>query len=155
MGVRANRGFTLPELLIVTTVLAVLLAMGVPAFVDMVRNQRVKSASFDLFSSLSVARSEAILRNTQVTVTPSSTSNWANGWRITYVDGTSTITVRESGSMPNITISGPTTLVYRGSGRLNGTSTAQFELTASGTNVTTRCIRVDLSGRPFTKATAC
>ena len=155
MGLRASRGFTLPELLIVITVLSVLLAIGVPSFVDLVRNQRVKSASFDLFSSLTVARSEAILRNTNVTITPASTSNWANGWTVTYVDGTSTVTVREQNAFTNITISGPTTLVYRGSGRLSGSASTQFQLTATGTGVTTRCITVDLSGRPVTKASAC
>jgi len=57
--------------------------------------------------------------------------------------------------MPNLTITGPTNLVYRGSGRLSGTATPQFGLTASGTSVVSRCINVDLSGRPVSKAAAC
>lgn len=154
MRFRANLGFTLPELLIVVTVAGVLLAAGVPSFVSIIKDQRVKTASFDLFSTLTVARSEAITRNTLVTITPTSTSNWANGWRITYIDGTSTITVREQSSMPNITITGPTTIVYRGSGRLNSTASTQFQLSSSGSS-TSRCIKVDLSGRPQTLATAC
>jgi type IV fimbrial biogenesis protein FimT len=156
MAPRASRGFTLPELLIVVTVAGVMLAAGVPSFVEFIKNQRVKTASFDLFSSLVVARSEAITRNTSVTITPASTANWANGWTITYVDsGGATIAVRDQASMPNITITGPTSVVYRGSGRLTGTATPQFQLTATGATVTTRCINVDLSGRPQTKATAC
>jgi type IV fimbrial biogenesis protein FimT len=159
MGLRVSRGFTLPELLIVITVAGVMLAAGVPSFVTLIKSQRVKSASFDLFSSLVVARSEAITRNTNVTVTPSSTSNWANGWTITYVDSTSgtTVTVREQAAFPNITITGPTSVVYRASGRLSTatTSTPQFQLTATGSTDATRCINVDLSGRPVTKAAAC
>ena len=157
MILRANRGFTLPELLIVITVAGVMLAAGVPSFVEFIKNQRVKTASFDLFSSLVVARSEAITRNTSVTVTPASTTNWANGWTITYVDATSgsTVTLREQSSMPNITITGPTSVVYRGSGRLTNATTPQFALTATGSTVTSRCINVDLSGRPVTKAAAC
>lgn len=155
MNARVNRGFTLPELLIVVTVMGVLLAAGVPSFVEFIRNQRVKTASFDVFSSLVVARSEAITRNTSVTIAPSSATNWANGWRITYVDGTTTVTLREQAAMPNITITGPASVVYRGSGRLTGSSTPQFQLTASGSTVITRCINVDLSGRPVSKATAC
>lgn len=155
MALRAHRGFTLPELLIVVTVMGVLLAAGVPSFVEFIRNQRVKTASFDLFSSLVVARSEAITRNTNVTITPASTANWANGWTITYVEGTATVTLRDHSSMPNITISGPAAVVYRGSGRLSGTAVPQFQLTASGATVITRCITVDLSGRPVTKASAC
>jgi type IV fimbrial biogenesis protein FimT len=157
MRLRANRGFTLPELLIVVAVAGVMLGAGVPSFVEFIKNQRVKTASFDLFSSLVVARSEAITRNTSVTITPASTANWAQGWTITYVDPTSTatVTVRDQASMPNITITGPTSVVYRGSGRLTNAVTPQFQLTATGSTVTTRCINVDLSGRPVSKAAAC
>lgn len=155
MTSRVNRGFTLPELLIVVTVMGVLLAAGVPSFVEFIKNQRVKTASFDVFSSLVVARSEAITRNTSVTITPTTTANWANGWTITYVDGAATIVLREQGTMPNITITGPASVTYRGSGRLTGSTTPQFQLTASGATVVTRCINVDLSGRPVSKATAC
>jgi hypothetical protein len=45
--------------------------------------------------------------------------------------------------------------VYRGSGRLNAASLPTFQLTASGGSITTRCISIDLSGRPVTKAAAC
>jgi type IV fimbrial biogenesis protein FimT len=159
MGARAARGFTLPELLIVVTVAGVMLAAGVPSFVTLIKNQRVKSASFDLFSSLVVARSEAVTRHTNVTITPSSTSNWANGWTISYVDSTSgsTVTVRTQSAYTNITITGPTSVVYRGSGRLSTTTTTtpQFQLTAAGSTDASRCINVDLSGRPVTKAAAC
>lgn len=157
MKLRQSRGFTLPELMIVITILAVLMGAGVPAFAEFIRNQRVKTASFDLFSSLVAARSEAITRNTTVTLTPASATDWAGGWKITYVNATSgsTVTLRDQSAMPNISITGPTSLIYRGSGRLSGTATPQFQLTASGTTVVTRCVSVDLSGRPVSKAAAC
>ena len=155
MILRANRGFTLPELLIVITVAGVMLAAGVPSFVEFIKNQCVKTASFDLFSSLVVARSEAITRNTSVTITPASSANWGNGWTITYDSGGTTLTIRDQAAMPNITITGPTNVVYRGSGRLTNAAAPQFQLSATGSTVTTRCINVDLSGRPVTKATAC
>lgn len=152
-----SRGFTLPELMIVVTIMAILVAAGVPSFAEFIRSQRVKTASFDLFSSLVVARSEAISRNTSVTLTPTTTANWANGWTVSYVDATSgsTVTLRDQAAMPSLTITGPTNLVYRGSGRLSGTATPQFSLTASGATVVNRCINVDLSGRPVSKAAAC
>jgi len=157
MRPRSCHGFTLPELMIVLTIMAVLISAGVPSFAEFIRNQRVKTASFDLFSSLVVARSEAIARNTTVTLTPTSTTNWASGWTISYVDATSgsTVRLRDQAAMPNLTITGPTSLVYRGSGRLSGTATPQFGLTASGTTIVSRCINVDLSGRPVSKAAAC
>lgn len=148
---RLARGFTLPELLIVITVLAVLVAAGMPSFGEFMRNQRVKTASFDLYSTLVHARSEAITRNATVTVAPVS-SAWTNGWTVTDSGGT---VIRTMGAVPNVTITGPTNVVFRGSGRLNAASMPTFQLEASGSTVTTRCISIDLSGRPTTKATAC
>ena len=84
---RSNRGFTLPELLIVLTVMSVLLGIGIPSFIEFMRNQRVKTASFDLFSTLVHARSEAITRNATITVAPVS-SAWTNGWTVTDAGGT-------------------------------------------------------------------
>jgi type IV fimbrial biogenesis protein FimT len=151
MVMRRSRGFTVPEILIVVTVLAVLLGAGIPAFAEFIRNQRVKSASFDLFSTLVQARSEAITRNANVTVAPVS-SVWANGWTVTDADGT---VIRTTGAVPNITISGPASVVFRSSGRLNASTMPTFQLSATGSTVTTRCISIDLSGRPNTKAAAC
>jgi type IV fimbrial biogenesis protein FimT len=152
---RTQHGFTLPELLIAVTVAGVLLSIGVPSFVEFIRNQRVKTASFDVMSSLTFARSQAIVLNTSVTVTPTSGA-WTNGWTITYVDSAGTTqTARTQDALPNITITGPTSLVYRGSGRVNAVAAPQFQLTASGGTVVPRCITVDLSGRAQSKATTC
>jgi type IV fimbrial biogenesis protein FimT len=148
---RSIRGFTLAELLIVVTVLAVLVAAGIPSFTEFVRNQRVKTASFDLYSTLVHARSEAITRNATVTVAPIS-SAWINGWTVTDAGGA---VIRSMGAVQNLSITGPTNVVYRGSGRLNAASMPTFELSASGSGVTPRCISIDLSGRPTTKAATC
>jgi type IV fimbrial biogenesis protein FimT len=148
---RAARGFTLPELLVVVTVLGVLLAAGAPQLGDIMRNQRVKTASFDLFSSLVLARSEAITRNARVTVTPTSGA-WSNGWTVTEPGGT---LIHQQEAVPDIAISGPAAVVYVESGRLNAASWPEFEFTAQGAGVVHRCIRIDLSGRPVSKATPC
>jgi type IV fimbrial biogenesis protein FimT len=151
---RPARGFTLPELLIVFTVLAVLMAAGLPSMAEFVRNQRVKTASFDLFSSLVFARSEAITRNAAVKVEPIS-GYWTNGWTVKDASGN---LLRELSAVPNvsITLTAATTYIeFRGSGRLNTTTTPKFELAASGSTVQTRCIKIDLSGRPTTTTAAC
>ena len=144
-------GFTLAELLIVVTVLGVLLAAGVPHLGEFVRNQRVKTASFELFSSLMLARSEAITRNARVTVAPTGGA-WTNGWTVTEPGGT---VIRRQEAVPNIAISGPAAVVYVESGRLNAAAAPEFELTAAGSTVVNRCIRIDLGGRPVSKATSC
>lgn len=148
---RAVHGFTLAELLIVVTVLSVLLAAGLPQLSDFIRQQRVKSASFDLFSTLVLARSEAIARNGQVTVAPAAGA-WTNGWTVT---GPSGVVILRQDPVPSIAISGPGTVTYVESGRLNATVRPSFHLSAPGGDATQRCIRVDLSGRPVSKAAAC
>ena len=99
---------------------------------------------------MALARSEAITRNTSVTMTPVS-GNWANGWTVTEPGGT---VLRRQEALASVTLTGPTTVVYNSSGRLSSAS-GSFELTATGTGITSRCITVDLSGRPVTKASAC
>jgi type IV fimbrial biogenesis protein FimT len=148
---RAARGFTLAELLIVVTVFGLLLAAGLPQLGDFLRNQRMKTASFDLFSTLMLARSEAIARNTQVTVSPTG-GTWTNGWTVTEPGGT---VILKQERVPTIAISGPAAVIYVESGRLNATARPAFALSAAGAGVVQRCIRVDLSGRPVSKAAAC
>lgn len=56
------RGFTLIELLVALGVLTILLSLAVPAFTDMIRRQRMQSASVEWLSFAAHARSEAIRR---------------------------------------------------------------------------------------------
>lgn len=144
-------GFTLIEMLAVMAIMALLVALGAGGMRDLVRSQRIKSTSFDLYSSLTYARSEAITRNGTVTVTPAA-GNWANGWTISDA---SSATLRTQTAIPDVTITGPASVSYNGMGRLNA-SVSSFSVTAtgmSGSNV--RCISIDLSGRPVVKAVSC
>ncbi|MBM0105164.1 GspH/FimT family pseudopilin [Steroidobacter sp. S1-65] len=61
-------GFTLLELMITVTVAAILLGIGVPAFSDIIRNNRLTAGSNDLLHSTQRARSEAVKRQTTVAV---------------------------------------------------------------------------------------
>jgi type IV fimbrial biogenesis protein FimT len=144
------RGFTLTELMIVVTVFATLVAVALPNYNEFVRNSRVKTASFDVFSTLVQARSEAITRNATILVEPVTANTWTSGWTIKQ----GATVLRNQEAIPNITIVGPASVSYTGSGRLSG-ATDSFQLTATGSTVITRCISIDLSGRPVTKAAAC
>lgn len=90
---RANRGFTLVELLVTMAVAAILLAIAVPNYQNFVLNSRMTSQSNDLLSALQLARSEAIKRNMRVSVCKSAgggictaAGTWAQGWMV-FDDG--------------------------------------------------------------------
>ena len=146
-------GFTLIEVLIVIIILAVLTSLAAPSFNNLVRSEAIKSASFDVFSSLVLARNEAITRNSTVTVTPNG-GNWAQGWEIK--DTASGTVIRKQDPFTNtVAITGPASVSYTGTGRLGAALASGFSLVDSGGGRNTRCITVDLSGRPVVKTGAC
>lgn len=82
---RPQRGFTLIELLVVVALIAVLAALAAPSFNETRMNQKLASASNDVYASLLQARNEALSSNRRVTVAPVTAGDWKPGWRI-YVD---------------------------------------------------------------------
>src|SRR5436189_6473231 len=84
------KGFTLIELITVAALVAVIAMLAAPSFESLVRSQRIKTATNDLVTTLVFARSEAVKRNADVTVTRVG-SAWNGGWTVSYVDaGTQT-----------------------------------------------------------------
>ena len=88
----SNRGFTLIELMITIAIAAILLTIAVPSFQHSIRGNRLTTEANELFSAMSLARSEAIKRGTSITVCASSdqiacsnSTDWATGW-IVFVD---------------------------------------------------------------------
>lgn len=92
-------GFTLIELLVALAVLAILLTIAVPSYRQMVEQARTDSQSGELLTTLQFARSEAVKRNSRVTVCKSSdgetcatAGDWSAGW-IVFPDPVSPGTV--------------------------------------------------------------
>lgn len=147
---RRLAGFTVTEMLIVVAIMGILAAIATPYMGDMIRRQRIKTAAFDVFSSLAFARSEAIKRNTSVTILPTG-GNWAAGWRIT--DSNNNL-LRQQAGWDALTAAGPASVVFAASGR--ATSLASISLSAYGVDANSfRCVKVDLSGRAISKEGAC
>src|SRR5688572_14634071 len=70
-------GFTVPELLTSLAVVAIVAGLSVPAFTRLMLDTRVKTAAFDVYSTMVYARSEAIKRNANVEIIPTG-GNWKN-----------------------------------------------------------------------------
>lgn len=77
-----QRGFTIVELLVGVTILALLLGFGAPALGTYLQNSKLGSAAAMYFTGAQMARSEAIRRNVRtelvLTDTPVSTADIAN-----------------------------------------------------------------------------
>jgi type IV fimbrial biogenesis protein FimT len=84
-------GFNLVELMMVTTVAAILMAVAVPSYRYVTNSSRVSSEINNLLGDMMLARAEAIRWGEPVTVCPSTTgttcnsTNWATGW-IVFTD---------------------------------------------------------------------
>jgi len=92
-------GFTLIELMIVITILAIFVVVGVPNFQNLIGDNRLSTQANSLVSSLQLARSEALKLRTPVTVCRSTngtscsgSGDWDFGWLV-FVDGGSLGTV--------------------------------------------------------------
>jgi type IV fimbrial biogenesis protein FimT len=148
---REERGFTIPEAMISIAVLAILVGLALPGFRELAFAQGVKTASFDVLSGLILARSEAITRNAPVTVRPSG-GDWANGWTISDSGGE---LIRSQDPNSRVLIAGPGAVTYNGAGRLTGGATS-LSIQANGARAPhSRCINIDLSGRPVAKTGGC
>jgi len=90
MIMKRENGFTLVELLITIVVVSILLATGVPSFMQMIKNNRLTAQTNSLVAAIQVTRNEAVKRGTSMVICAkksdavacSDDKNWANGWII-------------------------------------------------------------------------
>ena len=149
-GPNPQLGFTVIEILLVIVIMGVFLTIAAPSFVTFTSSQKVKTASFDVYAALLFARSEAIKRRQNVTITPVG-SDWKKGWTVHATIGGVDTTLRTQDSLSGVVFSGATSIVYRLDGRLSGSGgivgvLIQPEIASS--TIANRCIRVDATGLP-------
>lgn len=78
---KRHTGFTLVELMITLAVVAILLTVGIPSFQAIFQSNRLATQANEMIGAINLARSEAIKRGANVTVTPSA-GGFQNGWCI-------------------------------------------------------------------------
>ncbi len=160
---KKQQGFSLIELMVVVIVLAILATAAIPFYRSFMTNQRIRTATFDMMALITFTRSEALKRNTNVTLN-------SNGASLTVTAGGPILKQQPMFTGIKLdcvdTTGGGHTyiacpvggIIYNSSGKL----VSQFkplELYAVSASDTTssyyRCITVDLSGRPAVKKGPC
>lgn len=150
---RRARGFTMPELLTVVAIVAILASVAAPAFSSMIASARGRSVSSELYASLARARSEAIKRNTEVALVPVTARQWQDGWSIPD-PGAQARKLVDHPAVAGATVSGPASVVFLPNGRIKNGGRPAFDIALSGDS-RHRCVRVDLSGRPNQSSSTC
>lgn len=158
-----TKGFTLVELVITIAVAAIFASLAAPGFRQLIASQRIRTASFDLVSALGYARSEAVKRNTPVALRAGASADgaWTAGWRVVDPSDT-TVILRSWTAGSNLALTemagGQASVTFGLDGRMPAGSTApklQIEPASAISGVTSRCVQVDLTGRPSTSTGAC
>ncbi len=93
---RTQTGFTLMELMVALTVMAILVGFAVPSFREFTRNNRVTAAHNDLATAFTLARSESLKRSLPVSICATTdgedcgdADDWTSGWMV-FVDNDGT-----------------------------------------------------------------
>lgn len=126
------RGFTLVELMVTISLLAILLALAVPSFRLWINNTRVRTAAQVLQDGLRLAQAEAVRRNrtvsffltndanpTAASATAANGSNWAVRV-LPLVTGENAAFVRAgalTGVTSGVTTNGPTIVCFNAAGQ--------------------------------------
>ena len=93
MRMQNNSGFTLVEMMISVLLLALMLSIGVPSFVSMFQRNNLTTLSNQFVSSIALARSEAVNRNTTIVLCQlndlgnacDNDNEWEDGW-VVWID---------------------------------------------------------------------
>jgi type IV fimbrial biogenesis protein FimT len=138
------------ELLMVVAILAIMGSLAAPSMTRLIASQRLKSTATDLHLALLKARSEAIKRNVDVTVSPTG-GNWTAGWSILDPIAPSGPALDLQGPLATVSLTTTATqVIYRGTGRTTPAGDIRFVFTSTRTDAT-RCLSIDPSGRPYLK----
>lgn len=143
---RQHAGFTLVELMITVAVVAIVAAVATPSLQALVANGRLNGGASELTAAMQIARSEAVRRNSRVTVCATDGSatlttacnnsgTWTN-WAIldlgvtaavapeTAADAVARRVIRNERTPAGMQLSGPTAgVLFRPSGRVDTSAT--------------------------------
>ena len=164
MVARRQAGFTATEIVVVLAIVGLMAALAIPSMSGLLATQAVRSASYDLNADLTYARSQAISRGTNVSLTGNSGTNFKAGWTITEAATGTTLRTQGARDSKIVFTANQSAYTFDRTGRVtNIVPSPPDPLRASFTIVPygasqdhqKRCIMLDPSGKPRTTEGAC
>lgn len=144
--------------MVVVSLAAIMAGIGVPSYRNFIASQRAKTAAGNYATTLIQARSEAIKRNTNVTVTAAATG-WVGGWTVAV--GTTTLSTQDAYTgltftcVSTASATCPVSVItYTRTGRLS-VAVPKIQIDSSVSTGNQRCVALDLSGLPNSTKGAC
>jgi type IV fimbrial biogenesis protein FimT len=135
-----QRGFTLIELIVAIAIGGILVAIGIPSYLDFVERNTITTTSNELLGGLLLARSEAVRQEASTTFTPE-----VNGWLVQSGDVT---LLDHTVTSDYIAITGDA-VTYSARGRANLDAARSIDISYKDSLVSRVCLSI--SGRPFIK----
>jgi len=148
---RCARGFTLVELVTVICIAAIFAALAGPPFRDFIIQQRIRNAAFELMADIAYARSEAVKRNSTVTI--SKVGTWTGGW--TVAAGGTTLRTHPAFNNTITVTMGSSSIDFSLNGRASSSANFTIDDTGGSATISARCVSIDASGRPQSVQGSC
>jgi len=135
--IRKNSGFTLIEMIVTVTIVAIFASIALPSFSQLIKSNRVSTSTNEFVSALVLARSEALKRSRNVRVCTSSNltscsgseTDFSKGWIVEAdTDTAAKNVIKVHDGFENIYIGGGgKEITFQFSGRL-GVAGATFDV---------------------------
>ena len=144
-------GVSLIETMIALVIVSILMIAGAPSFSQFMQNRKVRNAAEAITNGLSLAKTEAVSRNTNVTFTLAADTGWTVGCTVATEPTCSASIHTRSGLEGSGAAVTATTVTFNGYGRMPaGSADATINVTnplgtCETAGGTMRCLRVVVS----------